>query len=137
MTRALLREHGLDYNHGTGHGVGHVLSVHEDPNNISFRAGEHPIMPRMVTTDEPGVYIAGEFGVRIENEMICYEREDGQLAHENITLCPYEREAIVVDMLTEEEHRWIDAYHADVLQKLSPLLSDRAAVWLAEVCRPL
>ena len=137
LTRGPLREHGLDYNHGTGHGVGHVLSVHEDPNNISFRAGEHAIMPRMVTTDEPGVYIAGEFGVRIENEMICYEREDGQLAHENITYCPYEREAIVVEMLTEEEHRWIDAYHADVLQTLSPLVSDDTAAWLAEACKPL
>jgi Xaa-Pro aminopeptidase len=137
ITRELLQEHDLNYNHGTGHGVGHVLSVHEDPNNISFRAGEHPIMPRMITTDEPGVYIAGEFGVRIENEMICYERKDGQLGHENITFCPYEREAILTDILTEEERRWIDAYHADVLQTLSPLLTEDATGWLSAACRPL
>ncbi len=128
--RAPLAAVGLNYNHGTGHGVGHLLSVHEDPNNISPRGGDCPIMEGMVTSDEPGLYLTGEYGIRLENEILCVKGEDGMLEFEPITWCPWEREAILPELLTEQEKKWINDYHQTVYKKLSPLLDDDIAAWL-------
>lgn len=131
ITRGPVRETGEDYNHGTGHGVGHYLSVHEGPQSISFRAGNVPVEPRMTVTDEPGLYIENEFGIRIENVLICIEKE-GLNGFLPLTLCPYERRAIVKENLTEDEIAWLDAYNRRVYTTLSPYLEAEEKSWLAE-----
>lgn len=136
IARKPLRELGLDFNHGTGHGVGHMLSVHEGPNTISSRAAGCHIVPGMITSDEPGVYIEGRYGIRIENEILCIEK-DGKYAFEMLTFCPYERDAIDVLMLTEAEIKYVDDYHRKVYETLSPLLDDEVSMWLKEQCRGL
>lgn len=134
IARRPLRELGLDFNHGTGHGVGHMLSVHEGPQNIGPRGKEKYIVPGMITTDEPGVYFEGRYGIRIENELLCVEK-DGVYAFENLTYCPYEREAIEKSMLTTEEIEWIDEYHRNVYDVLAPLLGEAEREWLLGQCR--
>lgn len=136
LARKPLREAGLDFKHGTGHGVGHMLSVHEGPNNISPRSAESHIIPGMITSDEPGVYLEGEYGIRIENELLCIEK-DGKYVFETITLCPYERDAIDISMLTEDEIRYINRYHAFVEETLSPLLDEPERVWLKRQCKDI
>lgn len=128
--RKPLQALGLDYNHGTGHGVGHLLAVHEWPNNISPRMGEAPILPRMITSNEPGVYIENEFGVRLENEILCNERPDGDYEFETITFCPFEREAIAVEQLTADERKWLNEYHKSVFAAVGPYVSDSVRDWL-------
>lgn len=128
--RRPLHEAGLDFNHGTGHGVGHLLSVHEGPNTISPR-GTVAIQPGMITTDEPGVYIEGKFGIRLENELLCIEDGD-LLAFESITLCPFDRDAIIPEMLTRHEREWLNNYHKHVYETLSPVLSEDVKGWLRQ-----
>lgn len=150
--RKPLREAGLDFAHGTGHGVGHLLSVHEGPNTISpGPAGRKcHIVPGMITSDEPGVYLAGQYGIRIENEILCIRNKrteeysgdheacrDKEYGFEMLTFCPYERQAMDMSMLTENEIRYIDDYHCRVYELLAPLLDPVTAVWLEEQCRPL
>ncbi|MBR3147430.1 MAG: aminopeptidase P family protein [Eubacterium sp.] len=143
LARTPMKDAVMDYNHGTGHGVGHVLSVHEGPNYISFRNADTPIVPGMITSDEPGIYLEGEFGVRIESEILCVETASGSDSDEQkctfdtITLVPLEREAIVPEMLTEEELSWLNAYHKRVYETVSPYLTDDEAAWLKEVTRPI
>ena len=139
ITRAPIRAIGLDYNHGTGHGVGHVLSVHEGPNNISEKRGAAPIIPGMITSDEPGVYLEGEFGIRIEGEILCValnekDAQDCDYGFEMLTLCPYEPAAIKKELLTQEELDWLNAYHRHVYEALSPHLSPEIAEWLKTEC---
>lgn len=136
IARKPLRELGLDFNHGTGHGVGHMLSVHEGPNTISPRAAACHIVPGMITSDEPGVYLEGRYGIRTENEILCIKK-DGKYAFEMITFCPYERDAIDVSMLTEGEIKYVDDYHRKVYETLSPLLDEDVSGWLEEQCRGL
>lgn len=136
VARKPLKDRGLDFNHGTGHGVGHLLSVHEGPNVISPRGKDSIITAGMITSDEPGVYITGKYGIRIENEILCINTEDGY-AFETITFCPYERKAIVVDMLDEAEIDFINKYHSQVFEKISPLLDKDTAEWLEQECAPL
>ena len=136
LSRGPLRELGLDFNHGAGHGVGHMLSVHEGPHTISPRGTYCHIDPGTITSDEPGVYIEGKYGIRIENEMLCVER-DGLRSFETITFCPYEREAIDVSALTDEERAYVDGYHRLVYDKLAPLLAEDVREWLAAQCREL
>ena len=130
ITRGPMLARGLDYNHGTGHGVGHVLNVHEGPQIINKRS-DLPFQPGMITSDEPGIYLEGEFGIRIENEILCEESGD-QYAFRTLTVCPYEREAILPDMLTAEERAWLNDYHQDALTFLAPLLASDVREWLAE-----
>lgn len=130
IARRPLKETGLDYKHGTGHGVGHMLSVHEGPATISPRGTECHILPGMIMSNEPGVYLAGKFGIRLENEILCREVADGRYAFETITLCPFDREAILPQLLTEKEKAWLNAYHARVYDALSPLLNDEESKWL-------
>lgn len=136
IARKPLHEKGLDFNHGTGHGVGHLLSVHEGPNNISPRSGSRKIIAGMITSNEPGVYLEGQYGIRIENEILCVSK-GGHLEFETITFCPYEREAIAVELLTAEEIQYINAYHKDVYEKVSPLLDEPVRAWLQKVCAPI
>lgn len=143
--RAPMWREGYDFGHGTGHGVGHVLGVHEGPVQIrkNFRADTvRPIRSGQVVTDEPGIYVPGKFGVRIENCLLSVPaRKNGFgafLKFEPLTLCPYDRALIVVEMLTDDERKWIDDYHARVRETLSPLLEDKAErLWLERATLPI
>lgn len=137
LTREPLLAHGLNYNHGTGHGVGHMLSVHEGPCTISPKGTKSEILANMIVSDEPGLYLEGQYGIRLENEVLCVEEADGLLALEPLTWCPWEREALVKEMLTEEEIGWIDEYHRGVYEKVAPLLDEETRAWLAAQTAPL
>lgn len=130
IARKPLANEGLDFNHGTGHGVGHLLSVHEGPNKISPLGGVSIIREGMITSDEPGLYFEGQYGIRLENEILCVRGKDGMLEFEPITWCPWEREAILPEMLTETEKDWLNRYHRAVDEKLQPLLDEETAAWL-------
>ena len=130
IARKPLYDAGLDFNHGTGHGVGHLLSVHEGPNKISPLGGSSIIREGMITSDEPGLYLTGQYGIRLENEILCVRGEDGMLEFEPITWCPWERKAIMPEMLTETEKSWLNNYHRKVYEKLQPLLDEETADWL-------
>ena len=142
IARKHLWDIGIDYNHGTGHGVGFLLNVHEGPQNISYNSSKaEPFKIGMITSDEPGVYIEGEFGIRIENMTVCEERKKTEfgefLGFDVLTLAPYDRDLIDTDMLTEEEIRVIDAYHEKVYQKLAGFFDEKKASWLRDITRPL
>lgn len=134
---------GLDYNHGTGHGVGYLLSVHEGPASIRFRsAGQDAVMePGMIVSDEPGLYLAGKYGIRLENLVVCeeaFENEYGRfLQLAPLTMVPFDRDAIDAAMLSEQEKAWLNAYHATVRAALRPYLSEEENVWLAEATAAL
>ncbi|HEV7253561.1 MAG TPA: aminopeptidase P family protein [Mesorhizobium sp.] len=134
---------GLDYDHGTGHGVGSFLSVHEGPAGISRAARPVPLRPGMVLSNEPGFYRPGAYGIRIENLLLVRSAETlpGQarpfLDFETLTFAPYERRLIVAEMLTAAERAQVDAYHAGVLALLGPSLAAEEAAWLAEACASL
>ncbi len=136
IARRPLKEKGLNFNHGTGHGVGHLLSVHEGPNKISPLGGDSIIRQGMITSDEPGLYLTDEYGIRLENEILCIRAEDstggedGMLEFEPITWCPWEREAILTELLTEQEREWINGYHRRVYEILKPLLDEETVAWL-------
>lgn len=132
---------GQDYDHGTGHGVGAALSVHEGPARIS-RVSTLPLEPGMILSNEPGYYRPGGWGIRIENLIVV--REAGALSDnramldfETITLCPIDKRLIVAAMLSDEEIAWLDAYHARVEAELSSAVSAEARRWLAGACAPL
>ena len=133
LARKPLQDHGLDYNHGTGHGVGHVLSVHEGPNFISKRNSGAAIVPGMITSNEPGVYIEGEFGIRLESEILCRSNADGRLCFETLTTAPFDRDAILPELLTEKERLWLNSYHEFVRDTLVPYLDREEADWLTAV----
>ena len=136
---AMWRE-GYDFGHGTGHGVGHVLGVHEGPAQIrkNYRQDTvKPIQAGHVITDEPGIYVQGRFGVRIENCLLCVPAQETEfgnfLKFEPLTLCPYDRKLIVPEMLTCEERCWLNAYHDRVKEVLLPLLAaEQEKVWLQD-----
>ncbi len=134
--RKPLRKLGLDFAHGMGHGIGHMLSVHEGPQNIGSRGTGLHIVPGMITSNEPGVYFEGKYGIRIENEILCVEK-NGKYAFETITFCPYEREAIDADMLTEKERDYINSYHRKVLEILTPILGEDEKNWLEKQCEDI
>ena len=138
--RMPLWQRGLDFRHGTGHGIGYLLNVHEGPQNIR-KNGTAPFVPGMVTSDEPGYYEAGSHGIRIENDILCvpaFESDYGKFyKFETLTLCPIEREAIIPGMLTADELAWLNDYHSMVCEKLSPLVEPEVAAWLREVTKPL
>ena len=130
LARKPLQDLGLDYNHGTGHGVGHLLSVHEGPQTISPRGTKFSIQPGMITSNEPGVYIENSHGIRLENEVLCTDDNLGRLQFETITFCPFDRDAILADWLTEEERDWLNTYHAEVYEKIAPHVDTAVASWL-------
>ncbi len=134
LAREPLYKLGLDYRHGTGHGVGYLLNVHEGPN--AFRKSESgcAFAPGMITSDEPGVYIDGKYGIRLENLIVCVEKEEnsyGQfLGFEPLTLVPFDRDAILWDMLTSRDKELLHAYHAKVRKEILPYLSQEEKEWL-------
>ena len=145
LAREPFWERGLDYNHGTGHGVGYLLSVHEGPNAFRCRktaaAEEECVFEEgMITSDEPGIYLTGKFGIRLENLILC--RKDmlggyGQfLCFEPLTLVPFERDAIAADRLSQKEKNWLNAYHRKVRETLLPRLPEKEAEWLRKETRP-
>ena len=130
--RAEMAPAGLDFNHGISHGVGHVLSVHEGPNGIKKGVSSYPIEAGMIMSNEPGVYIEGGFGVRIENLVVFKDDEEGYIVNEPLTCVPYERKAIKKELLTDEQLRYVNNYHKWVRETLTPLLDKETAVWLAD-----
>jgi Xaa-Pro aminopeptidase len=136
LARMSIWKYGMNFLHGTGHGVGHFLSVHEGPQSI--RMNENPVVlqPGMVTSNEPGVYKAGSHGIRTENlTLVCKDKEGmfgDYLKFETITLCPICKKGIVKEMLTNEEIEWLNNYHQIVYEKLSPNLNEEEKVWLQE-----
>ncbi len=118
VARKEIQAIGLDYKHGTGHGVGHMLSVHEGPASISPRGAKTHVLPGMIMSNEPGVYLENKFGIRLENEILCVDLGDGKYGFETISFCPFEEEAILPEMLTKKEKAWLDEYHANVYRKV-------------------
>ena len=142
LARKDLWRYGLNYLHGTGHGVGSYLNVHEGPHQIRMEYKPAPIVEGMTVTDEPGVYLAGRFGVRIENTLLAVPYRDTEfgrfLGFEPLTLCPIDTAPVIPGMLAPEEKDWLNDYHRTVCDRLSPLLDDEAdRRWLAEACRTI
>ena len=141
LAREALWREGLNYLHGTGHGVGSFLNAHEGPHQIRMEWKPAPLVAGMTVTDEPGIYLAGKFGVRIENTLLVTpykETEFGQfLQFESLTLCPIDKSPIIVDMLLPEELSWLNTYHQRVFDTLSPHLSPSESAWLRTACAPL
>ncbi len=134
LARQALWREGLNYLHGTGHGVGSYLNVHEGPHQIRMEWKPAPLVAGMTVTDEPGIYLEGKFGVRIENTLLVTpykETEFGRfLQFESLTLCPIDTAPIIVDMLAPEEIAWLNQYHATVRERLSPYLDADESEWL-------
>ncbi|MEE3444865.1 MAG: aminopeptidase P family protein [Prevotella sp.] len=140
LAREALWCEGLNYLHGTGHGVGSFLNVHEGPHQIRMEWKPAPLVAGMTVTDEPGIYLAGKFGVRIENTLLVTpykETEFGQfLQFDSLTLCPIDTSPIIVDMLLPEEISWLNTYHQRVFDTLSPHLTQEESDWLRNACAP-
>ncbi|WKV82732.1 aminopeptidase P family protein [Pseudomonas sp. B24_DOA] len=139
IARAPIWADNVDYGHGTGHGVGYFLNVHEGPQVIAYQAAPAPqtaMQPGMITSIEPGTYRPGRWGVRIEN--LAMNREAGSsefgdfLEFETLTLCPIDTRCLIADLLTQEEKQWLNDYHREVRERLSPLLDGAALSWLNE-----
>ena len=135
LARQPLWEAELDYKHGTGHGVGHILNVHEGPNGFHWGGRyQTPLEEGMVTTNEPGLYIEGKYGIRLENELICRKgtkNEYGQFMYfETITFVPFDLDAIEPTQMNETEKRYLNAYHKSVYEKIAPYLTTEEAEWL-------
>ena len=147
FARRPLWEAGLDYAHGTGHGVGSFLSVHEGPQRISpvgssQSGGDEPLHPGMILSNEPGYYKTGEYGIRIENLVLVVEREIAgaekeMLGFETLTFAPIDRRLIDIEMLEPEELIWLNCYHAHVMAKIGPTLSGTDLAWLQQACAPI
>ena len=141
LSRECMWREGYNFLHGTGHGVGSYLNVHEGPHQIRMEWKPTPLRAGMTVTDEPGLYLKGKFGVRIENTLLIkdfVETTFGKfLQMESLTLCPIDTAPIDVDMLLPEEVEWLNAYHREVFEKLSPYLEDEEVGWLAEATKPL
>ncbi len=131
----------MNFLHGTGHGVGHFLNVHEGPQSIRMNENPITLQPGMVTSNEPGVYKAGSHGIRTENLVLTVKDGEGMfgnyLKFETITLCPICKKGIIKEMLTAEETAWLDNYHRHVYEKLSPSLNEEEREWLKEACSKL
>ncbi|HSB25780.1 MAG TPA: M24 family metallopeptidase, partial [Burkholderiaceae bacterium] len=146
IARAPLWEHGLDYGHGTGHGVGYFLNVHEGPQTISQAVPEPQMamQPGMITSIEPGVYRPGQWGVRIENLVLATPVDTPEqgafgemLAFETLTLCPIDTRCIDTAWLRHDELAWLNDYHATVRARLLPLVAGDARAWLLARTEPL
>ena len=146
VARAPFWKRGLDFNHGTGHGVGYLLNVHERPIGIRYRVvperqDSAPFMSGMVCSDEPGLYIEGSHGIRTENLIYCKKDEKtdyGQfLSFEYLTYVPIDLEPVDVSLMEEQDLAWLNEYHAQVYEKIAPHLDAEEAAWLKEVTRPL
>ena len=146
LSRGPLWEIGMDYRCGTGHGIGYLLNVHEGPNGFRWkvvpeRNDSGTLEAGTITTDEPGVYIEGKFGIRTENELICYEAEKNEygqfMAFENVTYAPIDLDAIIPEEITKREKKLLNDYHKMVYEKLSPYMTEEENVWLKEYTKEI
>ena len=141
LAREAMWREGLNYLHGTGHGVGTYLNVHEGPHQFRMEWKPAPLVAGMTITDEPGIYLEGKFGVRIENTLLITPYKQTQfgefLQFESLTLCPIDTTPIVKEMLLDEEIAWLNHYHQCVFDVLSPHLNKEEAVWLKQACQPI
>jgi Xaa-Pro aminopeptidase len=143
LARMALWAHGLDYDHGTGHGVGSYLGVHEGPQGISKRPNAVPLQPGMIVSNEPGYYKQGAYGIRIETLQVvtpAADIEGGErpmLGFETLTLAPIDRRLVATELLTAEERAQLDAYHARVLATIGPLVEPDVRAWLTLACAPV
>lgn len=136
----------IDYKCGTGHGVGHILSVHEAPNGFRYkvvpeRNDSHPFVPGMITSNEPGIYLEDKYGIRIENEMLCVKKGESEfgnfLGFDTLTLVPIDLDAIEVNMLNEDEKNWLNNYHKMVYDTLKDKLTDEEVRWLKKYTKAI
>lgn len=146
LARGPLWDHGLDYNHGTGHGVGYYLNVHEGPQSINWKIGARKantvaLQPGMLTSNEPGFYLEGEYGIRLENLILTKNAEEpgmkNFLEFETMTFVPFEREAILPELLEEKEKVWLNTYHQNIFEMYAKKLSEEEHNWLKSVTLPL
>ena len=141
LARECMWREGYNYLHGTGHGVGSYLSVHEGPHQIRMEWKPTPLRADMTVTDEPGLYLSGKFGVRIENTLLIKDYQTTEfgkfLQMESLTLCPIDLTPVDFSMLQPEEIEWLDTYHRDVFEKLSPYLEGEDLEWLKEATHPV
>ncbi len=142
LARRPLWDAGLDYDHGTGHGVGSFLSVHEGPAAFSRAARVVPLREGMILSNEPGFYAAGEYGIRLENLLLVVPAQVAGAAKpflefETLTLAPFDRALIETSLLTVAERAWLDVYHARVLATVEPMLDAGTSAWLRGACAPL
>ena len=139
LARMPIWKERMNYLHGTGHGVGHFLNVHEGPQSIRMNENPIALQPGMVTSNEPGVYKAGSHGIRTENLVLTVPAGEGMfgkyLKFETLTLCPICRKGIIKELLTAEEIGWLNDYHRTVYEKLSPDLNNDEKEWLKEACK--
>ena len=142
FARAALWRAGLDYDHGTGHGVGSYLSVHEGPVSLSRAGRPVPLAAGMILSNEPGYYLPGQYGIRLENLLLVQPEQLADalkpfLSFETLTFAPFDRQLLARELLHAEELAWLDSYHADVLAEVGPHLRAGLREWLTEVCRPI
>jgi Xaa-Pro aminopeptidase len=142
IAREPLYRLGLDFNHGTGHGVGYLLNVHEGPNAFRRKAGNEAVFEEgMITSDEPGLYLEGKYGIRLENMILCKKAEETEygtfLQFEPLTLVPFDRAAIDAEMLTERDKALLNGYHKEVYRQISPYLTEKERAWLAQETQPV
>jgi Xaa-Pro aminopeptidase len=141
VARQFMWKEGINYGHGTGHGVGFFLMVHEGPQRINQSTNDVKLEPGMLISNEPGIYRPGLHGVRTENLVVVREPERTDfgefLAFDTVTLCPYDLSLIDTDMLTLDEIEWVNEYHRLVRDKLLGHLDTDAGAWLEEACKPL
>ncbi len=141
ITRAILWKNERDFGHGTGHGVGSYLCVHEGPQSIRKEMRDVPMLEHMVCSNEPGIYCEGRYGIRIENLVAVQKHSSNEFGDfyrlETLTLCPLDTRAVIVDMLTEEERQWLNNYNQWVEKTLSPLVGKEQQAWLKERCKAI
>ncbi|WNJ17028.1 aminopeptidase P family protein [Pontibacter sp. G13] len=141
LARQHLWSRGRNYGHGTGHGVGFYLNVHEGPQNFSPAANQTAFEVGMITSNEPGLYRNGKYGIRTENLMLCVEHSDTEfgkfLAFETLTLCPIDLNLVNLSLMNEQEIDWLNSYHDEVRTALSLMLNDEEKTWLEEKTRPI
>ena len=141
LARSAMWKCGINYLHGTGHGIGHFLCVHEGPHQVRMNHVPTLLEPGMILTDEPGIYKAGRHGIRIENTLLIVPTQESEFGKfykfEPLTLCPIDKKAIAVEIMTDEELVWLNEYHQMVYNRLSPSLNEEEQAWLKEATSPL
>ena len=144
IAREVFWEKRVNFNHGTGHGVGYLLNVHEPPVNFRWKEGRTPapvLEKNMVITDEPGLYIEGSHGIRLENELLVREDEKNEygqfMCFEPLTYVPIDLDALLPDEMTEEERGMLNNYHKKVFETVSPYLNEEEIAWLKDYTKPV
>ena len=141
LARSAMWKCGINYMHGTGHGIGHFLCVHEGPHQVRMNHVPTLLEPGMIITDEPGIYKAGRHGIRIENTLLIVPAQETEFGKfykfEPLTLCPIDKKAIVMEIMTDEELTWLNEYHQMVYDRLCPLLDKEEQTWLKEATTPI